>query len=421
MLLSDDSITVNELQNRVELDFGVEVEDLGIRYDYQNGFRITVPDDTWTISLYNRLLGDTTVVNGSTLVNARWYIPWDFEVFHDNASVYKHKYDLKDKTVLLYGGMAIGDSIAWMPYVVEFYKRHNQMKELLVQTNQPMIPLFKQYCKGLRITFISNLSEVKDKKIYASYLIGLHFSKKYHQFLTPIPVVHQPLESVVSWQLGLTPEDATPLRFQVETKRLSEKPYVCIAGLSSGKFKDWNNPIGWPTVINYLQELGYEVFDIDKGATIDVGGTIVSVAPKPTDKTIGDFPLEERAQNLAGADFFIGVSSGLCWLARAVGCPTVMIGGFSLPTNEYRNPYRVFNPLVCCGCLQDGSIELNRFNYFWCPKHSGDFEREFECSTKISPQSVILKIQELMKDYQLDPKNNKLRTQQCNLLTHRPD
>jgi autotransporter strand-loop-strand O-heptosyltransferase len=49
--------------------------------------------------------------------------------------------------------------------------------------------------------------------------------------------------------------------------------------------------------------------------------------PHGVEDETGDRPLQERARWLRHADFFIGLSSGLSWLAWAVGTPVVMISG----------------------------------------------------------------------------------------------
>jgi autotransporter strand-loop-strand O-heptosyltransferase len=62
----------------------------------------------------------------------------------------------------------------------------------------------------------------------------------------------------------------------------------------------------------------------------------------------------ERARwLLLHAEFFICLSSGLSWLAWAVGTTVVMISGFTHPTNQCSTPYRVINYHTCNGCWTD--------------------------------------------------------------------
>lgn len=99
------------------------------------------------------------------------------------------------------------------------------------------------------------------------------------------------------------------------------------------------------------------------------------------------------------AEFFIGLSSGLAWLADAVNCPVVMISGFTHDWHEFYTPYRVANRLVCNGCYSD--IRVRAFDNF-CPYQKGT-TRELECQKKISPRQVINAIERLILDRNLTP------------------
>jgi autotransporter strand-loop-strand O-heptosyltransferase len=94
---------------------------------------------------------------------------------------------------------------------------------------------------------------------------------------------------------------------------------------------------------------------------------------------------------LAGAKFFIGLSSGLSWLAWAVDIPVVMISGFTKKYNEFYTPYRIINENVCNGCWNDTNIKFDKSNWFWCPRG-----KNFECSKEISVQSVLEQVKKLI-------------------------
>ena len=109
----------------------------------------------------------------------------------------------------------------------------------------------------------------------------------------------------------------------------------------------------------------------------------------------GAVPLEERAELLAHAAFFIGLASGLSWLAWAVHCPVVLIGGFSAVWCEFPTKYRVFNRMACHGCYNDA-------RWYWpeMPCHLGDKDpaRRFECQRTITPRMVWSAITRLIED-----------------------
>ena len=99
----------------------------------------------------------------------------------------------------------------------------------------------------------------------------------------------------------------------------------------------------------------------------------------------------EAMAQLAGAKFFIGLSSGLSWLAWAVDMPIVMISGFTKAYNEFYTPHRIINENVCNGCWNDVSVKFDRSDWLWCP-----YNKNFECSTQISVDRVLSEVKKLI-------------------------
>jgi autotransporter strand-loop-strand O-heptosyltransferase len=102
----------------------------------------------------------------------------------------------------------------------------------------------------------------------------------------------------------------------------------------------------------------------------------------------GEQPLAERARWLRHAEFFVGLSSGLAWLAWAMRTPVVMISGFTHPTNEFDTPYRVINYHTCNSCWNDVRVQFDHGDFLWCPRHAGT-PRQFECTRLITADQVI--------------------------------
>ena len=103
----------------------------------------------------------------------------------------------------------------------------------------------------------------------------------------------------------------------------------------------------------------------------------------------GNIPIEDRIVDLKYAKMFIGVSSGLSWLAWSVGTPVVLISGFTSPFFEFKSKIRIHNKNVCNSCLNDVNFEFDRVNWNWCPKN-----KDFECTRKITVNMVIERIEE---------------------------
>lgn len=145
---------------------------------------------------------------------------------------------------------------------------------------------------------------------------------------------------------------------------------------------------GLEIIIKRLKQAGYRVLCIDGDRELRQGSYHVGI-PKGAEDYTGRRPLDERLALLNGAACFIGVSSGLSWLAYAAGTPVVMISGFTLPSNEFFTPYRVINYQVCHGCHND--LRVDDKNHF-CPYRQGT-DRELECSRGITAEQVWRQVQ----------------------------
>lgn len=165
--------------------------------------------------------------------------------------------------------------------------------------------------------------------------------------------------------------------------------------------KYWNNGSGWLGVVKHLKAKGYRVLCIDRENVYGMNSRF-NIIPYGVEDFTGKLPLSERIDLLYHADFFIGLSSGLSWVANGVGIPVVLISGFTLPFNEFATPYRVINYHVCNGCWNDTQVVFDHKDFEWCPRLKGT-DRQFECSRYITPEAVNKVIDKLMADYQLDP------------------
>ena len=194
--------------------------------------------------------------------------------------------------------------------------------------------------------------------------------------------------------LGWNIKTAEKVIFTPTKPRKILKPYVCIGVQASGTPKAWLNPNGWNIVVDYLKKIGYRVLCIDKENEQTNYGNTVKI-PKGAEDFTGNRPLMERINLLAYADFFIGLGSGLSWLAWSADIPVILISGISKAWCEFETPYRIFNNIVCNGCFND--MTYNSREIFECPKYKGT-NQVYECSKKISAQQVIDAINKVIEN-----------------------
>jgi hypothetical protein len=321
--------------------------------------------------------------------NTKYFNKWIVEVYDitDGAEtlVQSETMDLNDKPVkVVLDSESLGDLLAWIGSVDEFQKKH-KCKMHCVAFNKFLRPMFEKNYPNIKFLAV----DVYAEEYYAKYKIGCFDGENASSYIPTDPRLLN-LCSIANSILGITDIEYKPKISFNASKYKNNKKYVCIAVQSTCQAKYWNNKTGWNAVVKYLKSQGYEVWCIDRYNSFGVQGSMNYMPEGCIDKT-GDYSLEERMAQLAGAKFFIGLSSGLSWLAWAVDIPVVMISGFTKKLNEFQTPYRVINENVCNGCWNDTSIKFDKSNWFWCPRG-----KNFECSKEISAQMVLEQVKKLI-------------------------
>jgi autotransporter strand-loop-strand O-heptosyltransferase len=369
----------------------------GVRYDFNHGCRVQVSGAGWRVRLIDReadvVLYDETVSDAIVCSAKRYYVSFRIEVWRGDTLVFEHDQDLRGKKVFARLPLStIGDVIAWFPYVDEFRRRHQC--EMYVSMGEGLWPLFEEAYPDLHYVKPDD-EDAAACGFYASYFLGIFYpaSDRTHQ---PTDYRVSGLQRTIPWLLGLPARECRPRIGIRDTHRRIAEPYVCIAAQASSQCKYWNHPSGWHETVRYLKAQGYRVLCIDRDA-VSGQGLVWNHIPHGAEDFTGNLPLQERASLLLHAEFFVGLSSGLSWLAWAVGIPVVMISGFTHPQNEFDTPYRVINFHACNSCWNDTGIEFDNKDFFWCPRHAGT-ERQFECSRLIAPGQVIRTIERLIDD-----------------------
>ena len=298
-----------------------------------------------------------------------YYTNWRTVVYKDGEKVYDKLLNLDGKRVYIsFESSSLGDTIAWMPYVEEFRCAHNcdvvvsTFKNFLFESEYPMLEFVEP---GTNVT-----------NLYAMYKIGWF----YNENKEPVLPNTIPLQQTATNILGLPYKEIKP---RIVNSRVHlPMRQVAIATNSTAGCKFWTRE-AWQEVINYLHGEGYKVIN-------------TSLEKNPFDNCQGllDNSMTNTMTTIYNSRFFIGLSSGLSWLAWALDVPVIMIANFTDKDHEFKC-YRPVNTNVCHGCWNDPQYKFDKGDWDWCPVHKGT-DRQFECQNSITPDMVIEQIKKLL-------------------------
>jgi len=365
---------------------GAFVEVLG---NHNREYRVIMTDKRTNQIIHNSVISN----NMWTRTNRKYFTDWNIKIYDNNTNelLHEHNYNPQGQRVYIHlDSNAIGDTLAWFPYVEEFRKTWGCHVIVSTFRNEWFQSIYPD------LEFITPGTVVPD--LYAMYGIGWYYddeSKTFIEDRAPRDFKSIPLQATATDVLGLNYKEIKPQINFLDTGRPIEEKYVVIAPHASAHAKYWNAPNGWQSVINSLNDKGYKVMMITHESATDdwhnskLGGPLSNII----DET-GDKPIEVRMNQIKHADAFIGVGSGLSWLAWTIGTPVVLISGFSEPYTEFEDCERIGAPIgYCTGCFN--REWLNPGDWEWCPDHK-DTNRHFECTKYITPQKVFNSIERIL-------------------------
>jgi len=258
--------------------------------------------------------------NQTILAKAKqWYTDWYIRIEDESqTTVYEEHLELRGKTVFVkIDGFALGDNIAWMPYIEEFRKHHNCNMICSTFHNYLFTEAYPNVLFVKPNTVIEN--------VYAQYYIGA--SNEDNPYYSPVKSNFVPLQMVASEILGLKYREIRPdltKKYKLSQPRFDSK-YVTLSEFGSTPAKEWKAENGWQQVVDFLVGQGYKVLVISREPT-----TLQNIV----DLT-GDISLEERAVDIYHAKYHFGISSGLSWLAWGLHTPVVMISDVTPKWHEF--------------------------------------------------------------------------------------
>lgn len=380
----------------------------GILFDFNCGLRVSFPKDGGQHRLLFRDLDSGIVLYcmdaepGSTVVSVkRYFVRFGIEIYRKedlDHPAFTHELNLEDRDVLIQIPQgALGDAIAWFSYVERFAFIHKC--RVYVSMAAEIADIFREEYPGIGFVTQEKAMELRP---YATYNLGLFFGGDTDS--QPFDFRQAGLHRTAGHILGLNNLHDQPPRVNTRHERIIKEPYAVIATQASSQCKYWNNPSGWREVISWLKSQGLRVICIDRFPEYG-SGIVFNRIPWGCEDWTGDRPLQERIDVIKDAEVFIGLSSGLSWLAWCCNVPVVMISGFTDPVNEFFTPWRVQNIRVCHGCWNDMRCEFDHGDFLCCPR-KGKTDDKFECTKAITAKLVIEKAAMALERRMKDGGNN---------------
>jgi len=189
--------------------------------------------------------GQRNILYRATLSKNTWmkldvhYIGNFFVEARNNKGVLKHRISflqhLRGKRVFItFGSSSLGDTIAWIPYCLEFKKKYQC--DVIVSTFKNF--LFKDVYPELEL----NTGYIVEN-IIAMPELGWHWDKDKE----PVNPITIPLQQSACNILHLPYKEMRPRIIDLPGVLLEGERYVCISTMSTAECKHWDK---WPELIN---------------------------------------------------------------------------------------------------------------------------------------------------------------------------
>jgi autotransporter strand-loop-strand O-heptosyltransferase len=328
-------------------------------------FRVEFWDDKYLV------FSDSIKINHWTCVNREYYTKWRIRVFKDEELVSDTVLELAGmKVLIVLDSRSLGDTIAWIPYVQAFKTKHNCSVSVSTYHNNLFEFVYPE------LDFVIPGANVEG--VHAIYNLGWFYDGNKEPELPNVI----PLQQAACNILGLRYKEIIPKIHMPRILYKHEKKYVAIATRSTAGCKHWNDEY-WQDVINHLVRNGYDVINTSLEST----------------HYENCYNMENKSMNVTmgiikNCELFIGLSSGLSWLAWSLEKPVIMISNFTKSDHEF-SCIRPTDTTVCHGCWNNKNFKFDKGDWNWCPIHKGT-DRQFECHTAITPELVINNIKQVL-------------------------
>jgi autotransporter strand-loop-strand O-heptosyltransferase len=372
------SLMQNKELNSINISFNPKpkVEILG---DDKCSYKIRFIDSNNNFCHYETQINDNMWCEASIL----YFIKWKIEVINLTKDI-KFVCDLNLKNQIVHiinESSSLGDNIAWMSSIEEFQKKHDCKINLYTNKKQ----LFEKEYPS--INFYEYNHNTKNIGAYCIYKLGCFDPNDKNLCAKDWRLIN--LCDIANEILGLEFNHIKPKITFDKNYKNNLKKYVCIATQSTSQSRYWSKE-KWEIVVNHLQKNGYVVVCVDKHYSFG-DKNIMNYCPANVDIFAGNESFENIINLIKNSEFFIGLSSGLSWLAWALDKKVLTISGSVKDYFEFETPYRASNKNVCNGCFNNSKHKFNASDWLWCPEN-----KNFECSKNISEEMVIQHVNKLI-------------------------
>ena len=183
----------------------------GIRYDFNDGARVLLPQGKWRVQLTDEESGNIVFAcdsdGGWVVSSKKYYVPFNVKVWErgQTTPLLDHTLDLTGKSVLIkFPVGTLGDLVGWVPYAAKFARKYRPRLECAL--GREIADVFAAQYPG--VTF-SVPQEVKTKSPYASYRVGLFFGGNHD--CQPIDFRAVGLHRTAGYILSVDPAEEIPL------------------------------------------------------------------------------------------------------------------------------------------------------------------------------------------------------------------
>jgi len=206
---------------------------------------------------------------------------------------------------------------------------------------------------------------------------------------------HTPLPQSFSEGLDIDYEEVNTKIDEFHFDKPLPQKYITISSHSTHQGRYWNNKDGWNDLVKYIKSKYHiSVVSIDKYNTFGLEKRPNTIPKKSIDRT--GINLETCVGYIRHAEFHIGTSNGLCWLAHALNKHVMLISNVTQPWCEFTtNVTRIYDDTICNGCFNSPDHKFNPNDWMWCPEN-----KNFECTKKITFNSIKEKLDNCLKKYE---------------------